>query len=1376
MRKLKSRIAMLLVLMIVFISVPIEGMTLENTSEPQVVEKIDTESLVEDSIDSTENIEGETETETVAIEDESENVAEELSTEEKENETELVSDEKNENGEVNEDCSETESSQIQETEESVTGQQRYLIQYLIMNQNTISLQETLQIAIGIECESTLSGATLQYHNAETGESYSQECTEILDNVLVFDIGFFEINMSGMYVLDEISFMVDEVEYTEIFSEAGIEAYFGMNQEVDNTPDAYIEEEVDIESNVVRIDEDGNTISENSLQDALNEVKSTGISAYGLDDSDIVVVLDPGHDNTHAGAQANGLGEEDINIKIAAYCKEELEQYQGIKVYLTRGLDGACPYPGTTSSQCNEKRVEFAQSVNADIFVSLHNNSAANTAAHGAMVFYPNANYNPWVNQVGQDIAELIQEQLVALGLYDRGIQIKNADNTTYPDGTKADYYSIIRRCKLVGIPAVIVEHAFLTNVGDVNEFLSSDGRLKELGVADATAIASYYGLSKSVSISVGSINVTDINHTQGNANILVNNVQPFEKISKLSVAMWSTSNQSDLYWYNIVSDGTGNYSTVLDISNHNYNYGRYYVDVYAHDIYGNSHYVGGTTCTFLKPKTSITATADAKQNSYDVEVNGLTGNYSEVKIAVWSKNGGQDDLRWYSATKKAAGRYKANIPIINHKSLGLYYADVYAVRGSIKTYVGGTTFDVSKTTISAISIKNISNETGTFDVELEGITAISGITKVQVPVWSKKDQSDIYWYTAEKQTNGKYIVHVNIANHKYNYGNYYVDVYATSGNGIRQYLGGKTATISIPKVTTSAIRNSEQEMSYLLKTTDANIVGGVKGLRFAVWSKNGGQDDLKWYSASNSLTGAWTAEVLIANHKTVGLYYVDTYATNASGNSIYLGGTTFEVKKASVSSIEIQNKSDGAGTFQVRIAGITSVSGINKVQVPVWSKKNHSDIYWYTAEKQADGSFLVNVNIANHKYNYGTYYADVYLTAGNGVYQYMGGRTVTVSIPKTTISASENTTQSVYTVTASNVGMAGGVKNARIAVWSKNGGQDDLIWYPASNILPGVWSISVPIKNHKTAGTYYADTYVTNAQGNSVYIGGTTFEVKAPKASAVNLINYNEADGTFGVQVSGVQSMIGIERVRVAVWSAGNQSDLVWYNATETGAGQYQIGADIRNHQNNTGKYYADVYIQDKNGIQAYVGGVTCSLVNVTNVLHPLMGSNSVTVAQMVKYYNSKASYPSFYKNTDAPTIEAFCRLYLEECQAEGVKAEVAFCQAMKETGFLKFGGNVSITQFNFAGLGSTGPGVAGESFPNVRIGIRAQVQHLKAYGCATPLNQMCVDNRFKYVTRNSAPYVEWLGIQENPYGKGWATGKNYGYSIVNMVNALKMY
>ena len=151
------------------------------------------------------------------------------------------------------------------------------------------------------------------------------------------------------------------------------------------------------------------------------------------------------------------------------------------------------------------------------------------------------------------------------------------------------------------------------------------------------------------------------------------------------------------------------------------------------------------------------------------------------------------------------------------------------------------------------------------------------------------------------------------------------------------------------------------------------------------------------------------------------------------------------------------------------------------------------------------------------------------------------------------------------------------------------------------------------------------------------------------------------------------------------------------------------------------------------------------------------------------------AEYPSAsLKDGGAATIDDFCTIILEEANAEGVRGEVVFEQAMLETGWLQYGGDSGISQYNFAGIGTTGGGVAGVSYPDVRTGIRAQVQHLKAYACEDALNQDLVDTRFDMVTRGSAPYVEWLGQQENPNGGGWAAGSNYGEKLRKLLSNLK--
>lgn len=1100
-----------------------------------------------------------------------------------------------------------ESAETEDSEGTDGAEERYLIKYLMVNQKNVSIDEVQQVVLGIDCDMEIKEAVLYYYKQDCEETLEQSCTEVIDGAILFEILFDDLNQTGVYQLDSVAFSVDGKVYTESFSNAGIEAVFGMNVEIEAASDAVLDdgtiEEIESEMDIVRIDEEGNTVSETSLEAAIESARAEQPATFKMKRSgEIVVVLDPGHDETHAGAQHNGLAEEELNLKIALYCKEELETYQRIKVYLTRESDGACPYMGTTAGKCNEKRVAYAQEVGADIYVSLHNNSSSSTSANGAMVFYPNKNYNSSASSTGKDLAEQIQDQLVDLGLYNRGITVKDSADYKYPDGSTADYYAVIRNSKKVGIPAIIVEHAFVSNVEDVNNYLNSEKKVKALGVADATAIASYYGLTREANVTADSIQVSVTNNNKGIASMKAMNIAPVDEIEKVSFAVWSTSDQRDLYWYNVKNDGTGNYEATLDISNHQDNYAEYFVDVYAYDIYGKCYYIGGKTCGFTEPSAKITVVGNDLQTNYKITAANvvLTGKVQSVNIAVWSQNGGQDDLIWYKATEDSPGVYVIDVPIKNHKTAGVYYVDTYATRtNGTRKYVGGTKFQVTEPSVGKIQIVNKNVTEGTFDVVLTDVQTVSGVSKVQIPVWSRSDQSDLYWYVAKQQADGSYIANISLKNHKYNYGEFYVDIYVTAVNGVHQCISSQKVAMKIPTATIQAVGNAKQT-SYKLTIPDVWLQSSVKSIRFAVWSQMNGQDDLKWYNATLNLSGAYEVDVPITSHKTAGLYYVDAYMIGINGTRNYVGGTTFNITVPSVEKIEIVNKDDGAGTFKVVLTGMQPLTGVSKVQIPVWCKSDQSDLYWYTAKKQSDGNYVVDVNLANHKYSYGKYYVDVYITTMNGVRECVGGRTVTMTLPKAKITALPNVTQTNYAIEATDVGIPGGIKLLKFAVWSLQNGQDDLVWYIAKNEGLGKWTSKVIISNHRTSGKYYVDAYAISASGENVYLGGNSFNVDMPVVSSVELIDYNEQFGTFGVEITGVQSVSGIKNVEVAVWSTANQSDLVWYNAVLVSEDTYQINVDIKNHQNNTGKYYADAYLTTKNGIRIYAGGFSCSITNVT--------------------------------------------------------------------------------------------------------------------------------------------------------------------------------
>lgn len=178
-----------------------------------------------------------------------------------------------------------------------------------------------------------------------------------------------------------------------------------------------------------------------------------------------------------------------------------------------------------------------------------------------------------------------------------------------------------------------------------------------------------------------------------------------------------------------------------------------------------------------------------------------------------------------------------------------------------------------------------------------------------------------------------------------------------------------------------------------------------------------------------------------------------------------------------------------------------------------------------------------------------------------------------------------------------------------------------------------------------------------------------------------------------------------------------------------------------------------------RKAVRAAMGGVS-SGGSRTDGYTRIMGNALAAAEQMRGYIKAK--------NPDvAKSVLDMVPLYLSEGSAEGVRGDIAFAQSCLETGNFTFSGSaVTLLQNNFCGMGVTARGMKGNSFDTPQLGIRAQVQHLKAYASTEPLKNACIDSRFRYVTRGCAEYVEWLGQKENPDGKGWAVGAGYGEKI----------
>lgn len=795
-------------------------------------------------------------------------------------------------------------SQIEEVEsqEAVTDG---LLNYVGIDKPYLASPDTQKIVVSYgDGTEAISEARIVYQRAD-GTIFEDAMSSRQEELFLFEHSF-SSESKGTYTLLQFVYVENGVEQTIELQDIGIGAMFGVDEEYpgynSDSSDMISQEEID--ASVVSMASDEIDTAQEDITDAIdNTEENEGIATYSLDEQtksgNVVVVLDPGHGGTDSGALGNGLQEKDLTLKIAKYCKEELEKYSGVTVYMTREDDSYLGDRIGDAASDIANRVNKAKEWGADLLVSIHINSGG---GQGVEVYYPNSNYNATIGKEGEDSAQKILDELLKLGLKNRGIKIRSTEYDTYPDGSLRDWYGIIRRSKLAGFPGIIVEHAFIDNESDAAK-LKEESFLKQCGVADATGIANYFGLSKGQ--------------------------------WELDGSQWKYSN------------GDGTYKT-----------------------------------------------------SQWLLLNG-----------VW------------------------------------YYFDAKGIMQTGWTKVGDTTYYMDA-----------------------GGAMRTG--------WLYLDDT---WY----------------------------------------YLG-------------------------------------TSGARVA--------DCWQWI-----------------NNK---CYYFDSNGCMAADTWV---GDSYV---------------DASGAW---------IPGKQRV-TPGWKVVSGR---WKYMESN------------------GEYIKSRWLLVGSTWYHF-----------------------------------------------DANG------WMQTGWLLTGnTW--------------YYLESSGAMIAGRWQWINGKCY--------------YFDNNGCM---------------------------------ASDTWIDNWYVDAN-------------GAWIPDKQ--------------KLTNI----MGNSSVTASQLANFYKAmNKKYPSYYSQNDkeAKTIEDFCKIYIEECKKEGVRVEVAFAQAMVETGYLSFGGDVDISQYNFAGMGATGNGVKGNSFSTVRLGIRAQVQHLKCYASTDKLNGDRVDPRWGEWLRGKAPYVEWLSIPNNPYGTGWAGSATYAEVIKGIMENINKY
>ena len=350
----------------------------------------------------------------------------------------------------------------------------------------------------------------------------------------------------------------------------------------------------------------------------------------------------------------------------------------------------------------------------------------------------------------------------------------------------------------------------------------------------------------------------------------------------------------------------------------------------------------------------------------------------------------------------------------------------------------------------------------------------------------------------------------------------------------------------------------------------------------------------------NVKTGAWqfsaTANLLPGKH-------VFDHSVDYTGRFTANASAEVDATQGDLSgTISIVNNNPTLGSFDVVISNVKAPNGVETVSVPIWSEINgQDDIIWYTADRQNNGTYTVNVKASAHKNSTGLYNVHLYYIQKDGQLTGVGGTTTQVFIgktpeqlkPKASFAIENNNAKAgTFDAVITNISAPLGVKEVLVPSWSLENGQDDLIWHKATKQNDGSYRVTIKASEHKgNKGNYRADAYIVDNANNRHYIAEKVVSVDYARPSGVLTIeNNNTAAGTFDAVVRNIVAPTGLKEVLVPSWSlAGGQDDLIWHKAIRQADGSYRVTIKSTDHKNSTGKYRADAYIVDDSNKRFYL-------------------------------------------------------------------------------------------------------------------------------------------------------------------------------------------
>ncbi|HFI0852628.1 TPA: GBS Bsp-like repeat-containing protein [Streptococcus suis] len=587
--------------------------------------------------------------------------------------------------------------------------------------------------------------------------------------------------------------------------------------------------------------------------------------------------------------------------------------------------------------------------------------------------------------------------------------------------------------------------------------------------------------------------------------------RPINNGEVIKFAVWSEKNsQDDIIWYN--ADQTG--AAYADLRKHR-DYGKYQIHTYANRN-GKMVYLDELTID-VKVKGSISVSnVNATSGTFDVNITNVSAprGLNKVYVPTWTESGGQDDIKWYEASRQSDGSYKLTVNKRNHKdglgeyNLHLYYRDS---DGNL-VYIAETVSQLPANKVSGtLVVSDVDSKNGNFKIRVTNISSPKSVNKVLIPTWTESGgQDDIKWYEANRQSDGSYQINVNNSDHKFETGEYNLHLYYKNNDGVLQFV--TETVVNLPsqklsgKVSVSDI--NAQDGSFSVKITNVGSPKGLNQVLVPIWTEYGGQDDIKWYEGRRQTDGSYLVRVNKAQHKNqTGKYNIHVYYRGQDGNLSYVDETVLNLPESkSYGNISIVEKDEIKGSFKVRITDIIAPNTLSQVLIPTWTESGgQDDIKWYEASRQSDGSYLITVNKNQHKFETGTYNIHVYYRDTKGNLTFAGETITKLASSKSSgnLSVSSLDAKSgTFSLKVSNIVASPTLTGVEVVVSNQSNGSNKKSYF-ATIQNDGSYFVKVDKKNHNNFnGKYQVSVYFVYADYKD-YIDSTVVNLPSSRSYTI---------------------------------------------------------------------------------------------------------------------------------------------------------------------------------------------------------------------------------------------------------------------------------